>query len=141
MRLRGCFKCSVFRGWWIYTWHWWVSVSPLLFRHSRDFRLLEVQSVWVLFCFHRIIYIKKNPRKITHNYGIQFNETVMIYIWANVGILFNNYLWLVKINLEHLWVFDYFVGCVRLFVPRTTELSLSSSCNERAQRAVRANGR
>lgn len=55
-----------------------ISVNPLLFRRSRNFRLLEVQSVLVLFCFHRII--KKEIGKITPHYGIQFNEIVMINI-------------------------------------------------------------
>jgi len=47
----------------------------------------------------------------------------------------------VKIDLEHLRVSDYFAGCVRLFVPKTIELFLSISCNKRAQKAMKGNGR
>ena len=41
----------------------------------------------------------------------------------------NKYLWLVNINVDLLPVYN-FAGCVRLFVPRTTELFLSINCKK-----------
>jgi len=46
----------------------------------------------------------------------------------------------VKIHLEHSRVSDYFAGCVRLFVPRITELFLSISYSKRAQKAMKEMG-